>query len=184
EPAGFSGQARITAPLLKRLQYRRSKPSRAPELEIEKQIADIWKSVLGQAATGVNDIFFEVGGDSILAVTLVQKIKERLNYDFDVTALFRYPSIRAIGAQIAQMRRNAGGDRSGSVTAELSPARKDLHQQPAAKLESTLSSTFVGQVRVTAPHLRQLPLFLGLPMVQASRLRPSDTGSSDRGSGA
>uniref|UniRef100_UPI002915CDEB non-ribosomal peptide synthetase n=1 Tax=Bradyrhizobium sp. SZCCHNRI2049 TaxID=3057287 RepID=UPI002915CDEB len=94
----------------------------APELEIEKQIADIWKSVLGQVAIDVNDVFFEVGGDSILAVALAEKIKERLNCDFDVTALFRYPSIRAIGAHIGRMRGNAEDRRSSSVTTELSSA--------------------------------------------------------------
>ena len=73
------------------------------EIEIEQQILDIWKRCLGKKRIGVNEGFFDVGGDSVLAVTVAERIKT-LSRDFDVTALFQYSSVRGISRYIAEAR--------------------------------------------------------------------------------
>ncbi|WP_176560098.1 non-ribosomal peptide synthase/polyketide synthase [Brevibacillus dissolubilis] len=47
-----------------------------PTTLIEKQMAEIWKQVLGVEQIGVHDNFFELGGDSILCIQIVSKAKQ------------------------------------------------------------------------------------------------------------
>ncbi|MFD2726452.1 non-ribosomal peptide synthetase [Hyunsoonleella rubra] len=43
----------------------------APKNNLEQQLLDIWKSIVGIETLGTNDNFFEVGGDSILSIQII-----------------------------------------------------------------------------------------------------------------
>jgi aryl carrier-like protein len=47
----------------------------APRSPLEKELADIWQSVLGIEAVGVADSFFELGGDSVTALRMIHRMK-------------------------------------------------------------------------------------------------------------
>jgi len=47
-----------------------------PGNEVEKTLADIWQRVLGIIQVGVEDNYFDLGGDSILAIQIVAKAKQ------------------------------------------------------------------------------------------------------------
>jgi polyketide synthase PksN len=65
-------------------------------LEIEQKVLEIWKDVLHTDNIGLEDGFFDVGGDSFLAVTVAQRIKDCFGYEFSVTGLFQYTNIKEI----------------------------------------------------------------------------------------
>ncbi|HEX5115462.1 MAG TPA: amino acid adenylation domain-containing protein [Pseudonocardiaceae bacterium] len=46
-------------------------PARAPRTATERTLAEVWSSVLGLDAVGVLDNFFDIGGDSVLAIHVV-----------------------------------------------------------------------------------------------------------------
>ncbi|WP_340621266.1 amino acid adenylation domain-containing protein [Xenorhabdus siamensis] len=48
----------------------------APSSAIEQQLADIWKEVLNRKQIGINDNFFEIGGHSLTAITLLSRIQD------------------------------------------------------------------------------------------------------------
>ncbi|QTL38542.1 amino acid adenylation domain-containing protein [Xenorhabdus budapestensis] len=48
----------------------------APSSAIEQQLADIWKDVLNLKQIGINDNFFEIGGHSLTAITLLSRIQD------------------------------------------------------------------------------------------------------------
>ncbi|WP_292865633.1 non-ribosomal peptide synthetase [Nostoc sp. LPT] len=48
----------------------------APQTTVEKQLAVIWTEVLGLEKIGINDNFFEVGGDSILSLQVISKANQ------------------------------------------------------------------------------------------------------------
>src|SRR6185436_13001510 len=50
----------------------------APRSDTEKEIAEIWKEVLGVSRVSVYDNFFDAGGHSLLAVRVVVKIDKKL----------------------------------------------------------------------------------------------------------
>ncbi|HEX7070890.1 MAG TPA: condensation domain-containing protein, partial [Rhodothermales bacterium] len=48
----------------------------APRTEREALLAEIWESVLGMAPIGMHDNFFEIGGDSILSIQIVARMRQ------------------------------------------------------------------------------------------------------------
>ncbi|CAG1019580.1 dihydroaeruginoic acid synthetase [Burkholderiaceae bacterium] len=80
----------------------------APRNLVESQLLDIWHELLAHRPIGVADPFFEVGGDSLLAVRLSAAIQKRLRRTFSVSTLFKAPTIEKI-AQSLQDQPDAGG---------------------------------------------------------------------------
>lgn len=68
----------------------------APRSALEKSILEIWQSVLHTGNIGINDNFFEAGGDSLRLATVHEKIRSSLDINVPVTALFEYPTIGAL----------------------------------------------------------------------------------------
>ncbi|KAF6584036.1 hypothetical protein H6F38_36045, partial [Paenibacillus sp. EKM208P] len=50
----------------------------APRTPLEAKLAQIWQDVLKLSSVGVTDSFFDVGGHSLRATTLVAKIHQEL----------------------------------------------------------------------------------------------------------
>ena len=78
----------------------------APKSEVEKLLAGIWTQILGLKEVGIDDNFFELGGDSLMLLRVQNAINERLHRNIPATVLFRYPSIRALSAYLADGQRN------------------------------------------------------------------------------
>ncbi|MDY7092224.1 MAG: amino acid adenylation domain-containing protein [Acidobacteriota bacterium] len=73
-------------------------PFVAPRNEIERTVAEIWRSVLGLDSVGVDDNFFDLGGHSLHLFQVHKKLEEALERNIVMTDLFRYPSV----AQLAR----------------------------------------------------------------------------------
>lgn len=78
-----------------------------PRTEMERLLAGIWADVLGLERVGVDDNFFEIGGHSLLAARLLGRIREALQVDLPLRALFETPTIGAIAAKVASASRTA-----------------------------------------------------------------------------
>ncbi|MBM7774387.1 amino acid adenylation domain-containing protein/non-ribosomal peptide synthase protein (TIGR01720 family) [Actinokineospora baliensis] len=50
--------------------------SRGPANDVERTLADLFAEVLGHDAVGVDDSFFELGGDSIVSIRLVRRARQ------------------------------------------------------------------------------------------------------------
>ncbi|KAM0346346.1 hypothetical protein ACHAPU_005777 [Fusarium lateritium] len=74
-----------------------SKSGRAPEGDMEKQLAGMWADVLSidVATIGVEDHFFRLGGDSICAMQLVT-LARRSNMTLTVTSVFQNATLLAM----------------------------------------------------------------------------------------
>lgn len=68
----------------------------APRNQLEKKLASIWSKHLNTGNIGVNDNFFDLGGDSLLALRLISKIKNETGLDISLSALFDNPTIENI----------------------------------------------------------------------------------------
>jgi len=75
--------------------------SRAPSTQTEALLCALVAEVLGlRTPPGPEADFFELGGDSLLAVNLILRIQERLGRDPGLGALFEHPTIEGLAAQI------------------------------------------------------------------------------------
>jgi acyl transferase domain-containing protein/acyl carrier protein len=68
----------------------------APKSDIERLIADIWQQALGIDSVGVNDNFFDLGGDSLIAVQAIARLKQALGVDIPITSLYEGLTIRSL----------------------------------------------------------------------------------------
>ena len=75
----------------------------APQTPTETLLADHWASLLGMARVGINDSFFEVGGDSLLGTQLVSRIYEEFDVRLPLRAIFERPTIAELAALIEQV---------------------------------------------------------------------------------
>lgn len=76
-----------------------------PKTMIEKTIALIWQEVLGVEQVGVEDDFFALGGDSLLATRVVTRIQEAFNLEVSVRNIFEAPKL----SLLAKLVQNLGG---------------------------------------------------------------------------
>jgi acyl carrier protein len=64
--------------------------------DAERAVAAGWREVLGVESVGLDDNFFDLGGNSLRAVELYAKLRDVLSVDLSVVDLFKYPTIRSL----------------------------------------------------------------------------------------
>lgn len=72
----------------------------APTTEIEKKLCAIWQEVLELENISVTDDFFQIGGNSILAIRLVSLINLKLNAQIAVKDIFQYKTISHLSSLV------------------------------------------------------------------------------------
>jgi len=70
----------------------------APRSLIETLLVDAYSTLLGNPRIGIDDSFFDVGGNSLQAMKLVTQLHAELAIDLDVTAIFLAPTPRQLAA--------------------------------------------------------------------------------------
>ncbi|MEV7939327.1 amino acid adenylation domain-containing protein [Kitasatospora sp. NPDC088264] len=77
-------------------------PYTAPRTDTERLLAGIWAEVLGVARVGVEDGFFELGGDSILSIRVISRIRAALGLAVSPRQLFDTPTVAGLAAWLDQ----------------------------------------------------------------------------------
>ncbi|ORA09993.1 amino acid adenylation domain-containing protein [Mycobacterium arosiense] len=80
-------------------EYRDSK-YRAPGNAIEEVLADVYADVLGLDRVGVDDSFFDLGGDSLTAMRLIAAVNKSLNTRLGVRALFDASTVAQLAPRV------------------------------------------------------------------------------------
>ena len=73
---------------------------RAPSSPTEETLAGIYARVLGVERVGVDDSFFDLGGDSISAMRLTAAINTSLDADLSVPTIFAAPTVRTLSEAV------------------------------------------------------------------------------------
>ncbi|MGA9870967.1 MAG: amino acid adenylation domain-containing protein [Rhodococcus sp. (in: high G+C Gram-positive bacteria)] len=73
----------------------------APRTPLETAIATIWQSVLRVESVGVTDTLFALGGDSVLATSIVARLREVLDTtELTVRTIFAAPTVAGLAEQM------------------------------------------------------------------------------------
>ena len=78
---------------------------RAPRDSLERELAAIWKEMLGVQQVSIDDDFFELGGQSLIAMRLFNRIRKEHGIELSLSVLFQAPTIAAT----AELLREAKG---------------------------------------------------------------------------
>lgn len=81
-----------------------------PGTETEKKLAEIWQRVLGIDSVGIDDNFYEMGGDSVLGIQIVASARDA-GIDLQSAQLFEHQTLRELGKAL-------GGQASGAAAVE------------------------------------------------------------------
>ena len=94
---------------------------RAPASAVEEILAGIYAQVLGLERVGVDDSFFDLGGDSLSAMRVIAAINTALDADLAVRTLFDAPSVRSLSQQLGRHASSATGPALRPCTAATPP---------------------------------------------------------------
>ncbi|WP_231975419.1 condensation domain-containing protein, partial [Mycobacterium sp. E1715] len=97
--------------------YRDADHYRAPATAVEEILAGIYAQVLGVERVGVDDSFFDLGGDSLSAMRVIAAINNGLDSRLSVRELFEAPTV----AQLAPRVGAGGGGLAPLVPCERPP---------------------------------------------------------------
>jgi amino acid adenylation domain-containing protein len=100
----------------------------APATAEERLLHEVWTGVLGVEGAGVEDSFFALGGDSMLAIR-ARAETERRGSSFAVQDLLRYPTIRALAPRLRPL--DGAGRRDGRTGPFALLAPEDRGRLPA-----------------------------------------------------
>jgi thioesterase domain-containing protein/aryl carrier-like protein len=101
---GLAAQLGLTAPLDAPSHSTMMQRSRT---QLEDLLAAMWARIIGIEKIGLDDDFFELGGDSLAAMELVTGMGQVTGQELTIAALFKAPTIRQFAALIEQ--RHPGG---------------------------------------------------------------------------
>ncbi|MGE5340610.1 MAG: condensation domain-containing protein [Candidatus Omnitrophota bacterium] len=77
----------------------------APRNRTEERIARVWQDIFGLETIGVKDDFFELGGDSLKAMTVSSKIYKEMGVKVPIAVFFAGPTIEDLAVYIGENER-------------------------------------------------------------------------------
>lgn len=102
----------------------------APPLnELEQQVRQIWLDVLHCREAGLDDNFFDLGGNSIHVAQVHVRLQKLVGREFPITEMFSYTTIRALAARFG-----AEAKKDGAIEAIQERARRQRDALAARRL--------------------------------------------------
>lgn len=90
----LNSNGKVDRQVLPKPQENQSIPSQhIPQTTIEQTLATLWQAALHREHVGVDDNFFDLGGNSLLLVQIHHQLIKILNREIPIMTLFRYPTI-------------------------------------------------------------------------------------------
>ena len=93
-------------------------PYVAPKDEIERAIAAAWAGALGLDCVGVDDNYFELGGDSLMAIQLMTSLSRTLEVEIGGNVLFAASTVAALALEVGILKISSAGPPPGGDSDE------------------------------------------------------------------
>jgi acyl carrier protein len=93
-------------------------PAIPPSGPTEEALARIWGDLLGVAAVGVNESFFDLGGHSLLGAQLLARVRSELHVELPLQTLFEAPTVAALATEVDRAQTHVSEDTIPRVTGD------------------------------------------------------------------
>lgn len=114
-----------------------------PKTPLQRELAELFQEILHVDKVGLHDNYFELGGDSIKAVSLFNKLQARLQHVIHVVAIFDAPTV----FELARFLRRNYRDSVVTLFGESESEDDDLIRGQAGRQTDELDATTVTQMR-------------------------------------
>ncbi|MFF8524702.1 amino acid adenylation domain-containing protein [Streptomyces werraensis] len=108
---------------------------------LESRLAEVWCDVLGRDRVGLDDNFFDLGGNSLLLVTAQTAVNRAFDSDLSVVDLFAHPTVRDLARHLSATGAGPVPDAEAPSRPEtgdgLDRAREQARRQRAARARRT-----------------------------------------------
>lgn len=122
----LTANGKVDRQALPAVSFERTQPAHelaAPLSETEQAVAAIWAELLKVEHIGRTDDFFDLGGDSLLAIRAVSRIRDVFGVDVQTRTLFENPTIGDIATVLADAKGSAAG--GGANTPRIARRAED-----------------------------------------------------------
>jgi NAD(P)-dependent dehydrogenase (short-subunit alcohol dehydrogenase family)/acyl carrier protein len=101
----------------------------APRGTAERVICEVWQDMLGIERVGVQDSFFDLGGDSLVAIQLMSAVNARLGSTLTVGDLYEGPTAGHLAALVEPTRTTPGNATRALGDRKENLRKRRQHQQ-------------------------------------------------------
>ncbi|WP_304942552.1 non-ribosomal peptide synthetase [Vallitalea guaymasensis] len=109
--------------------------------DIEKKIVSIWEEILNTENIGLNDNFFDVGGDSVLLVQMQSRIKKEFNCEISIADFFDNSTVSKIEQLLITAKDNNTRESSyGTIHMPEKFFSKNVNSSSYANMSYTIKS--------------------------------------------
>ncbi|HEY7322509.1 MAG TPA: amino acid adenylation domain-containing protein [Candidatus Binatia bacterium] len=95
-----------------------------PQGETECQLAELWREVLGLQEVSRSDHFFELGGDSLLALQVISRIRENLGVEIALRVVFEAPTLERLAKRVEKALRDEKAPHRKLVSGSAPPGNQ------------------------------------------------------------
>ncbi|WP_433697159.1 SDR family NAD(P)-dependent oxidoreductase [Nocardiopsis sp. CA-288880] len=75
-------------------------PYVGPRDETERRVAHVWSAFLGIGRIGVHDPFFDLGGNSLVGMSIMRALEEEFRVGMPPAVLFEHPTVAELAARL------------------------------------------------------------------------------------
>ena len=103
-----------------------------PRTDMEKAVATVWREALGIETVGVDDDFFSLGGNSLVAVQLIAALRKAVGVRLPMRSLFETPTVAGLAATVDEIRAAETTAEAATPTPEPAPTSTTIPRLPRA----------------------------------------------------
>jgi len=112
-----------------------SLPHHPKGTDLEEELAGLWKEVLGTQRVGLDENFFDLGGDSLLLVAVHSQLQKILRREIQITDLFEYVTIHSLVRHLGE-----SAPKMQTFTAAQEQAKKQREALSKKRLAKEMTS--------------------------------------------
>ncbi|HEV2855694.1 MAG TPA: SDR family NAD(P)-dependent oxidoreductase [Thermoanaerobaculia bacterium] len=110
----------------------------APRNELEENLAQVWRDLLGVGQLGIHDSFLDLGGDSLLAARLAARMRDTLGVELPVRLFFERPTVAELAEAVEELRRDAIDEEMRALMSQVEDLSESELELEIQRMQSLL----------------------------------------------